>query len=117
MARPLYGRDRKLQARMAFSLFGLGLLYVIGFAALSVIFRGALPLVIVIGLVMLVTQVFLSDKIALASAGARVVTPEQAPELHAIVDRLCMTASLPKPRVAIIPADMPNAFATGRSQK
>jgi heat shock protein HtpX len=115
--RPQYGRDRKLQARMAFSLFGLGLLYVIGFAALSIIFRGSLGIVVVIGLVMLVSQVFLSDKIALASSGARIVTPDQAPELHAIVDRLCMTAGLPKPRVAIIPSDMPNAFATGRSQK
>src|SRR3954468_17093671 len=117
MARPQYGRDRKLQARMAFSIFGLGLLYVIGFAALSVVFRGFLPVIIVIGAILLVSQLFLSDKIALASSGARVVTPDQAPQLHAIVDRLCITAGLPKPKVAIIPSDMPNAFATGRSQK
>ena len=62
-------------------------------------------------------QYFTSDKIALAASGAKVVRPEEAPELHAMVDRLCAMADLPKPRVAIIPTDMPNAFATGRSPK
>src|SRR4029450_12976204 len=62
-------------------------------------------------------QYFTSDKIALATSGAKVVTPEQAPELHAMVERLCAMADLPKPRVAVIPTDMPNAFATGRSPK
>jgi heat shock protein HtpX len=118
MARPVYGRDRKLQTRMATTMFGLGLLYVIGFGALTfIVGTSSVILWIVIGAALLVSQVFLSDKIALASAGARIVSPEEAPELHAVVDRLCMTASLPKPRVALIPSDMPNAFATGRSQK
>jgi heat shock protein HtpX len=118
MARPAYGRDRKLTARMATTMFGLGLLYVIGFGALTFIVGTSSVVVwIVIGAALLVSQVFLSDKIALASSGARIVSPEEAPELHAIVDRLCLTASLPKPRVAIIPSDMPNAFATGRSQR
>ena len=58
-------------------------------------------------------QYYTSDKIALAASGAKVVTPEQAPELHAMVDRLCAMSDLPKPRVAIIPTDVPNAFATG----
>ncbi len=58
-----------------------------------------------------------SDKIALATAGAQLVTPQQAPELHGVIDRLCALADMPKPRVAIAPADMPNAFATGRSSK
>jgi heat shock protein HtpX len=53
----------------------------------------------------------------MATLGARVVTPQEAPELHAIVERLCIQADLPKPRVAIMDANMPNAFATGRSQK
>jgi heat shock protein HtpX len=118
MARPAYGRDRKLQARMATTIFGLGLLYVIGFGALTFIVGTSSVVVwIVIGAALLISQIFLSEKIALASAGARIVSPEEAPELHAVIDRLCMTASLPKPRVAIIPSDMPNAFATGRSQK
>jgi heat shock protein HtpX len=62
-------------------------------------------------------QLFASDKLAMATLGARVVTPQEAPELHAIVERLCIQADLPKPRVAIMDANMPNAFATGRSQK
>jgi heat shock protein HtpX len=117
LARPVYGRDRTLQARMAVTIFTLGLLYVIGFGALSVLFSGYLTLWIVIAVVLLVGQVWFSDRLALASAGGRVVTPEQAPELHAMVDRLCIQANLPKPQVAIIPTDMPNAFATGRSRR
>src|SRR5215207_3987286 len=62
-------------------------------------------------------QYFTSDKLALAASGAKVVTPEQAPELHEMVDRLCAMSDLPKPRVAVIPTDVPNAFATGRSPK
>jgi heat shock protein HtpX len=69
----------------------------------------------VIGLA--VVQYWTSDKLALAAAGAKVVTPEQAPELHAMIERLCAMADLPKPRVAIIDTDVPNAFATGRSPK
>jgi len=77
---------------------------------------GLLPvLLIVVGLA--VFQYFTSDKLALAASGAKVVTPEQAPELHAMVERLCAMADLPKPRVAIIPTEVPNAFATGRSPK
>ena len=72
-------------------------------------------LLIVVGLAFF--QYFTSDKIALAASGAKIVTPEQAPELHAMVERLCAMADLPKPRVAIIPTDVPNAFATGRSPK
>jgi len=102
---------------MAGTIFALGLLYVIGFGALSFLFSGYLTLWIVIAVVLLIGQVWFSDKLALASAGGRIVTPEQAPELHAMVDRLCIQANLPKPQVAIIPTDMPNAFATGRSRK
>jgi heat shock protein HtpX len=64
-----------------------------------------------------VASLFFSDKIALAAAGARVVSPQEAPELHGIVDRLCALADMDKPRVAIAPARMPNAFATGRNSK
>jgi heat shock protein HtpX len=62
-------------------------------------------------------SLFYSDKIALAAAGGRVVSPQEAPELHAIVDRLCALADMDKPRVAISPAALPNAFATGRNSK
>jgi heat shock protein HtpX len=72
---------------------------------------------IVLGLGLGIGSLFYSDRIALRAAGARVVTPQEAPELHGIIDRLCALADMPKPVVAIAPTDMPNAFATGRSSK
>jgi heat shock protein HtpX len=102
---------------MTGTMFLLGLVYVIFFV---VLLRGvgvALPFVIAIAGGLLVVQYWTSDKIALASAHARIVEQSQAPELHAIVERLCLTAGLPMPRIAIVPTDMPNAFATGRSPK
>jgi heat shock protein HtpX len=62
-------------------------------------------------------QLFTSDKLALRAMGAREVTPAEAPELHAMIERLCIQADLPKPKVAVAQTDMPNAFALGRSQK
>jgi heat shock protein HtpX len=95
----------------------LGLLYV-GFAVVlfSVLNVGLAPLLVII-VVIAVVQYYTSDKLALAASGAKVVSREEAPELHAMVERLCALADLPKPRVAIIPTDVPNAFATGRSPK
>jgi heat shock protein HtpX len=110
-------RDPGLTARMTGTVFLLGLIYVIFFV---VLLRGvglALPFVIVIAGGLLLVQYWTSDKIALASAGAKIVEADEAPELHAIVQRLALTAGLPMPRVAIVPTDMPNAFATGRSPK
>jgi heat shock protein HtpX len=98
-------------------VFLLGLLYVILFVVLLQGLGVALPFVIAIAGGLLVVQSWTSDKIALASAHARIVTENEAPELHAIIQRLCLTAGLPMPRVAIAPTDMPNAFATGRSPK
>src|SRR5580700_5414891 len=72
---------------------------------------------VVLGLGLGIGSLFYSDKIALRAAGARIVTPQQAPELHGIIDRLCALADMPKPVVAIAPTSMPNAFATGRSSK
>jgi heat shock protein HtpX len=72
-------------------------------------------LLIVVGLAFF--QYYTSDKLALAASGAKIVTPEEAPELHATVDRLCAMANLPKPRVAVVDSDVPNAFATGRNPK
>jgi heat shock protein HtpX len=102
---------------MLLTTFLLGLLYVVFAVVLfNVLNVGLAPmLLIVVGLAFF--QYFTSDKIALAASGAKVVTPEQAPELHAMVERLCAMADLPKPRVAVIPTDVPNAFATGRSPK
>ena len=117
MERKAFGRDAGLSARMLLTSFLLGLLYVVFAVVLfNVLNVGLVPmLLIVVGLALF--QYFTSDKIALAASGAKVVTAEQAPELHAMVERLCAMADLPKPRVAIIPTDVPNAFATGRSPK
>ncbi len=107
-----YQADRGLTARMGFTMFLLGLLFVVLGAVLVTYLRG-LGLVIIVGF--LVVQWFFSDRIALYSMGGREVTPEEAPQLHAIVDRLCALADMPKPKVAIADTDIPNAFATGRS--
>jgi heat shock protein HtpX len=117
MKRRNFGRDRGLSLRMLFTSGLLGLLYV-GFAVVlfSVLKVGLAPLiVIVIGLAFF--QYYTSDKLALAASGAKIVSPEEAPDLHAMVERLCAMAGLPKPRVAVIDTDVPNAFATGRSPK
>ena len=117
MKRKTYGRDRGLTLRMLATGGLLGLLYVLFAVVLfSVLNVGLAPmLVIVIGLAFF--QYYTSDKLALAASGAKIVTPEEAPELHAIVERLCAMADLPKPRVAIVDSDVPNAFATGRNPK
>jgi heat shock protein HtpX len=117
MKRRSYGRDAGLTLRMLLTGSLLGLLYVVFAVVLfSVLNVGLAPLiVIVVGLAFF--QYFTSDKLALAASGAKVVERDQAPELHAMVERLCAMADLPKPKVAIIDTDVPNAFATGRSPK
>jgi len=102
---------------MLFTSGLLGLLYVVfGLILFYYVNVGIAPmLVIIIGLA--VVQYWTSDKLALRAAGAKIVTQEQAPELHAMVERLCAMADLPKPRVAIVPSNVPNAFATGRNPK
>ena len=117
MQRKNFGRDRGLSLRMLLTSGLLGLLYVI-FALVLFNFLnfGLAPvLIIVIGLAFF--QYYTSDKVALAASGAKVVTPEEAPDLHAMVERLCAMADLPKPRVAVVDTDVPNAFATGRNPK
>jgi heat shock protein HtpX len=117
MERKAFGRDRGLSARMFTTMFLLGLLYVVFFVVLINLFDVGIWFAIVLIGGLAFVQYYTSDKIALAASRAKVVTPEQAPELHAMVDRLCAMADLPKPRVAIIPTDVPNAFATGRNPK
>jgi heat shock protein HtpX len=117
MERRAYGRDFGLSARMVTTMFLLGLLYVAFFVVLiSVIDAPFIVIVLIMGALAFV-QYFTSDKIALRASGAKIVERDQAPELHDMVERLCAMADLPKPRLAVIPTDMPNAFATGRNPK
>ena len=114
MSTTRYADDRGLTRRMVGTWFGLGLLYVVIAALLLTFLRSALvALVIVAG--MLWAQWFFSDTMALAAMRAREVSPEEAPTLHAMVDRLCALADMPKPRIAVAETDIPNAFATGRT--
>jgi heat shock protein HtpX len=114
MAITRFPEDRGLSARMGLTMFLLGLLYVV-FVAVLFAFIKSIVFVMVIAGGLLFAQYFFSDKIALFSMGAKEVTREQAPELHALVERLCIMADMPKPRVAIADTDVPNAFATGRT--
>src|SRR5579859_4405737 len=111
-----FGKDPGLQARMLLTLFLLGLVYAVLVGVLVAAGTGAVTIAVIAGLLFAV-QFFTSDRIALFSMGAREVSPQQAPELHAIIERLCVQANLPKPRVAIAQTAMPNAFAVGRSPK
>jgi len=101
---------------MMLTLFLLGLVYAVLVAVLFAAGAGAVTIAVIAGALFLF-QFFTSDKIALASMGARPVTPQEAPALHAIIERLCIQANLPKPRVAIAQTAMPNAFAVGRSPR
>src|SRR6516225_2092533 len=121
-ARTRYAPDRGLTARMTATMFLLGLVFVAFIAAIIGIGAAthASDAVIVLFALVLgggfaIGSLFYSDKIALSTAGAVEVTPQQAPELHGIVDRVCALADMPKPRVAIANSPMPNAFATGRN--
>jgi heat shock protein HtpX len=111
-----FGRDPGLQARMIVTLFLLGLVYAVLIGVLFAAGAGAVMIAVVAGALFLL-QYFTSDKIALLSMGAHEVTPQQAPEFHALVERLCIQANLPKPRLAIAQTQMPNAFAIGRSPR
>jgi heat shock protein HtpX len=111
-----FGHDTGLQARMLGTMFLLGLVYAVLIAVLFASGAGAVTLAIVAAGLFLI-QLFTSDKLALRAAGAREVTAKEQPLLHATIERLCVQADLPKPRVAVVDTTMPNAFAMGRSQK
>jgi heat shock protein HtpX len=117
MERKNFGRDRGLSLRMLFTSALLGLLYVVFAVVLFSVFNFSLIAMLVIVIGIAVFQYFSSAKIALAASGAKIVSAEEAPELHAMVERLCAMANLPKPRIAVIDTDVPNAFATGRNPK
>ncbi|HEX6490620.1 MAG TPA: zinc metalloprotease HtpX [Gaiellaceae bacterium] len=117
MKRKAYGRDAGLSLRMLFTSFLLGLLYVVFAIVLFKILNVGLVAMLVIVIALAFFQYYTSDKLALLAAGAKVVGRDEAPELHDVVERLCAMADLPKPKVAIVDTDVPNAFATGRSPK
>jgi heat shock protein HtpX len=124
MARTRYAPDRGLTTRMTLTMFLLGLVFVIFvaliigiMAAAKVSAAGIIVIAVIFGGGSAFVSLFYSDKIALRAAGAREVSPQEAPQLHGTVDRLCALADMAKPRVAIAPTDMPNAFATGRNSK
>lgn len=94
----------------------LGVVYA-AFIAAAIVAGAGPGVVVVVAAALSLVQLFLADKVALAALGAREVSPAQAPDLHAIVERLCIQADLPKPRVALVASPTPNAFALGRSQK
>jgi heat shock protein HtpX len=117
MARPTsFGRDTGLQVRMVTTLFLLGAVYAL---LIGVLFAagasGITILVVAVGLLGL--QFFTSDKLALRAMGAQEVSPQEAPQLHALIERLCVQADLAKPRIYVMNTSMPNAFAMGRSRK
>src|SRR5215211_4106898 len=114
--RAVFKRDPGLQARMLLTLFLLGLLYVVLIGVLLAAGAGLITVVLVMAALSF-GQLFLSDKIALATMGAKEVSPQEAPGFHAMIERLCIQADLPKPRVAVADTHVPNAFAMGRSQK
>ncbi len=116
MTRSRFRPDHGLSARMGVTVFLLGLVYV-AFIAVLIALLKSIVLVVVIAGGLLFAQYWFSDRIALFAMNGQVVTPEQAPELHGVVDRLCALADMPKPAVAIADSDMPNAFATGRNPR
>ncbi|TML31757.1 MAG: zinc metalloprotease HtpX, partial [Actinobacteria bacterium] len=117
MKRKAYGRDAGLTLRMLLTSSLLGLLYVAFALALFYVFNAGLVLMLVIVIGLAVFQYYTSDKLALRASGAKIVSPEEMPQLHAMVERLAAMAELQKPRVAFVDTDVPNAFATGRNQK
>jgi heat shock protein HtpX len=117
MPRPTsFGKDTGLQVRMTVTMFLLGLVYVALIVTLLYVGASGVTVAIIAG-GLAALNLFASDKLALAAMGARVVSPQEAPQLHAMVERLCVQADLPKPRVAVANTRMPNAFALGRSPK
>jgi heat shock protein HtpX len=114
--RTSFGRDTGLQVRMLVTMFLLGAVYVVLVGALFA--AGASGVTIaVVAVAMFALQYFASDKLALLAMGAREVSPQEAPELHAMIERLCVQADLPKPRIAVAQNRMPNAFAMGTSPR
>jgi heat shock protein HtpX len=114
MSKTRFSADHGLTTRMSLTMFLIGALYV-AFVAVMIAVGINIAFIVIIAGGLLFVQYFYSDKMALYGMGGHIVTPDEAPELHGIVDRLCALADMPKPRVAIADTDIPNAFATGRN--
>jgi heat shock protein HtpX len=108
--------DRGLEARMLLTMGLLAVLYLGFLAVLLTMHVSQMVIILFMGGFMFL-QYFFSDKMILASMGAKIVTESEAPKLHQIVSRLCANADLPMPKIAVVKTSMPNAFATGRNQK
>jgi len=113
---PWQHRDTGLTIRMIVSFAVLTILYLVFLSVLAYVGLGAIPIALIAGM-MILAQWYFSDRIVLWSSGAKVVTREQFPELHDLVELIVARNNLPKPRIAVINTKMPNAFATGKSKK
>ncbi len=109
-----YGSDTGLTLRMFLTMFLLGVVY-LAFIALLFYMRVSYGFIFIISALMLGIQYFFSDKLVLWTMGARIVDETEAPQLHAMVQRLCAMSDLPKPKIAVVDSPVPNAFATGRN--
>jgi heat shock protein HtpX len=109
-------KDSGLVARMILSFAILGLLYIVFLSVLAYLGLGFVPITIIAS-VMILAQWYFSDKLVLWSSGAKLVTRDQFPELHDLVERIVARNNLPKPKIAVINMRMPNAFATGKGPK
>lgn len=116
MTREWQKRDRGLTVRMIFCFFILALLYAVFIGVLAYVGVGFIPIMIVAS-AMIVAQWYFSDKIVLWSSGAKVVSSDQFPKLHELIERIVARTNMPKPKIAVINTKMPNAFATGKGQK
>src|SRR5438445_10648364 len=113
----MHKTDIQLTLRMTFSFVVLAIIYLVFLSFISLYFGlGILPIAIIAGL-MISAQLYISDKIVLGSTGTKLVTKEEYPILHAIVERLVTKANLPKPRIGVVNIDVPNSFATGKGPK
>ena len=117
MPKTRFRPDRGLSVRMALTMLLLAGLFALLIWAIATYTNGGWWLGIIIGLGIFWAQWYFSDTMALRAMRAREVSPQEEPQLHALIDRLCAQADMPKPRVAIAHTDLPNAFATGRSPK
>lgn len=113
---PVWKADAGLNARMMLSFVILGVLYIVFLSILHYLGVGYIPLAIIAS-AMILAQWYFSDKIVLWSSGAKIVSKEEYPRLHEIVERLSTNNGLPKPKVAMVNSPVPNAFATGKSPK
>ena len=111
-----YKRDPNLSLRLIFCFIALSALYAIFIGVLTYLGVGFIPITIMVS-AMLLAQWYFSDKMVLWFSGAKIVSREQFPQVHEIVEKLVQRSNLPKPKVAVVNTRMPNAFATGKSHK